>query len=154
MFDRKVSGGLASPRRPYLWYSSQGFSQHFWSFYDTRSLGHAIQRRAPAPLRRSCHLAHRAPRCLARPLPADPSVPTGTNVMKTYAADYYEHAPRSVVKRVPRLAAPLGSRVLRTWRSERAKNLTPRQPSHSCSPLLDLLTKKPPVLSGSRLQHN
>jgi len=58
------------------------------------------------------------------------------------------------VKRGPQSEATLGSRVLRTWRSARAKNLIPRQPSHSCSPSLDLLTKKPPVLSGSRLQHN
>src|SRR6267143_2480844 len=26
MFDRKVSGGLASPRRPYLWYSNHGLA--------------------------------------------------------------------------------------------------------------------------------
>jgi hypothetical protein len=32
MFDRKVSGGLASPRRPYLWYSNQGLANTFGVF--------------------------------------------------------------------------------------------------------------------------
>src|SRR5437588_10206771 len=46
------------------------------------------------------------------------------------------------VKRGPQSAATLGSRALRTWRSARAKNLIPRQPSHSYSPSLDLAKKK------------
>src|SRR5882762_375635 len=58
------------------------------------------------------------------------------------------------VKRGPQSVATLGSRVLRKWRSARAKNLIPRQPSHSYSPSLDLAKKKAPALSGSRLQHN
>ncbi len=35
---------------PYLWYSNQVFSQHFWSFFDNHGLGHAFQRGKAARL--------------------------------------------------------------------------------------------------------
>jgi SAM-dependent methyltransferase len=69
MFDRKVSGRQATSCLAYLWYSNQAFSQHFWSFCDTRGFSQAFQPRTTAPFRSPILCAHRGRARLARTAP-------------------------------------------------------------------------------------